>query len=104
VPEALRLYRDLLAGVTLPAQDVGGPMPEELLRLRALRQAHLPRVDLLPTRRYPLNLEADGDHYRAAVRDTSQVGTYNLHLRASGRSRRSGRRFQRSRLVSVRVE
>lgn len=99
---ALKLYSDQLGSVEPAGVDVDGGMPDDLARLKALRMKHLPEIDILPTRVHAAPLQAGDDgHYRTTVNETVEEGSYNLHVRVTGYSPKSGTPFQRCQLVSV---
>ncbi|NER50807.1 MAG: VWA domain-containing protein [Symploca sp. SIO1A3] len=105
IQNALKYYRELIAGIKLTQKQKNTQLPEERVKLDILRRQFLPKVDLLPTLVYPTFVRrTDRGNYVGAVRDTMQAGAYNIQVQVKGYAKKSGTPFQRNQLVSVVVE
>ncbi len=104
VANALATHRDALKGINLTEQDRAAGVPEEHLRLAKLRLQLLPSQDIFRHRTFNLMMAQTklGKH-TTTVRDTNSVGSYNIHVIATGRSPETNTMFQRSHLVTVLV-
>jgi len=105
IQNALKYYRELIAGIKLTQKQKNTQLPEERVKLDILRRQFLPQIDLLPTLVYPTFVKrTDRGNYVGAVRDTMQDGTYDIQVQVKGYAKKSGTPFQRNQLVSVVVE
>jgi hypothetical protein len=102
---ALRVFGDQLAGVgELPRDLAYTSLPEEHVRLFALRQRLLPQEDILGSVRAPVaTTRKTSGGLVANLQDTEQAGSYTFEIEASGTSPVSGLPFGRTSIVSVLV-
>ncbi|MBK9258683.1 MAG: VWA domain-containing protein [Polyangiaceae bacterium] len=105
VAHALRQYATELADVRPADEDLARGMPEDLARLCELRRRRLPGKEILPLVQHGgfLAQESSTGPYATTITNTTEAGSYVIEVFAKGHSARSGRRVQRTQMVTVLV-
>ncbi len=104
VKNALVKYKDDIAALTPVLDEPDHEQDTPLRRLSLLHRLYLPTHDILPYRRFEAPMAASsGDAHALAVSDTSQGGSYNFCVRATGYSNKTKEAVQRTQIITVPV-
>lgn len=104
---ALKKYASELESVRLPSQLQDGEENTPERRLRHLHAMQLPHHDIMPHRARAVPMarpDRGASEHKLEIFDTREGGSYNVKIDVTGYSKRSQTAFQRSELVTIRVE